>query len=71
MIRAFCLNFIYFTTIMKQVIQHINYACWPQCLHSDGLRVGGNRSAGGNPPFCYLRFKWKLSIFKAKVLMTL
>jgi len=27
---------------MKQVIQHINYACWPQCLHSDGLRVGGN-----------------------------
>jgi len=42
----FFLNFIYFTTISKQVIQlySINRARRHRCLRSDGLRVGGNRS---------------------------
>ena len=42
------LNFIYFTTITKQVIQH-NHAHWHRCLRTDGLRVGGNRSAWRKP----------------------
>ena len=33
----YVLNFIYFTTITKQV----NHARWHRCLRSDGLRVGG------------------------------
>jgi len=28
----------------------INHARWHGCLNSDGLRVGGNRVPGGNPP---------------------
>jgi len=42
------LNFIYFTTITKQVIQH-NHARWHRRLRSVGLRVGGNRSARRKP----------------------
>jgi len=42
---VFCLNFIYFTTITKQRTTYINHARWHRCLRSDGLRVGGNRSA--------------------------
>ena len=55
------LNFIYFTTITKQVIQHfyndyetsyttyINHARWHRCLRSDGLRVEGHWSARRKP----------------------
>mgnify|MGYP000318437319 CR=1 FL=1 len=40
------LNFIYFTTITKQVYTtYINHAFWHQCLRSDGLPVGENWSA--------------------------
>ena len=28
----------------------MNHARWHRCLRSGGLRVGGNRSAGGKPP---------------------
>ena len=45
------LNFIYITTITKQVIQLILIMLVDQhrCLRSDGLRVGGNRSARSKP----------------------
>ena len=45
------LNFIYFTTITKQVYNttYINHARWHRCLRSDGLRVGGNRTARRKP----------------------
>ena len=50
----FFLNFIYITTITKQVIQLILIMLVDQhrCLRSDGLRVGGNRSSARRKPTC-------------------
>ena len=39
----YILNLIYFTAIMK------HHARWHRCLRSDGLGVGGNRSARRKP----------------------
>ena len=43
------LNLIFYNVYETSYTTYINHARWHRCLHSDGLRVGGNRSARRKP----------------------
>ena len=42
--------YLFYNDYETSYTTYINHARWHRCLRSDGLRVGGNRSTGGNPP---------------------
>ena len=42
--------YLFYNDYETSYTTYINHARWHGCLNLDGLRVGGNRVPGGNPP---------------------
>ena len=42
-------HFLFYNDYETSYTPYINHARWHRCLRSDGLRVGGNRSAWRKP----------------------